>query len=761
MATSGSIDSGGYQGRVIRFSWETSSTSGNTRTISYSFTAVGGTSSQYYHHSEIFKINGTTVYTGASSHAVSTGTILKSGTMTINQDSTTTLTVEMSGGIYVTTNNINTTHSWTLDTLIVAPTINSLSVTSKTMESVTCSFTCSRADTWYYRTDASSGWTQGSTTGVTSGSFTISGLYPNTAYTVSFIARNWVNQSQGTYKDNMRTTDVTTYNKATFTTYPTSFNIGSNVPITYTNPSNSRVKLKIYVSRPLELVHESNYLTGGSYTWTNTSGLYQKTPDSNTLSITLVLVTEGTQNYTDFKEINALVTNSNPIFSNFEYGDINSTTLALTENDPSVLIKGYSKNQITISTSNKATAQNSATMSSYKVTQGTQTHTSSYSSTNPVVFPTNGYIVDNNTINVYAIDSRGNSTLVTKALSSGTKYIEYNDLTITSVTATRGNNGVGQSVTLTFNGKFWNNKFGTNTNAVTNHIKSAIYEYKETSASSWTTGTTTLTVTENGENYSYTGSIQGDLGASGFDVSKSYDIRVTITDELSTKSYSVILGSGSPAIAITKDNKVAIGQKYDTSVGGALQVNGDIKGNTFSGTATTSNYLKTPNTSGFQTNQYGNLQHQRNTSSDAWQFLNNAGTVKAEYVWETGVFKSNGLELNTKPINLYNNTTGTTGTVTLSQTAANFTYLEIFGYDSIISTYFSTKYYSPNGKILSFGSVGQATTNDFIRLNTKRLSVSGTSITVDNYSNVHIYTGTINAHSAGNNIYITRVDGYK
>ena len=50
-----------------------------------------------------------------------------------------------------------------------------------------------------------------------------------------------------------------------------------------------------------------------------------------------------------------------------------------------------------------------------------------------------------------------------------------------------------------------------------------------------------------------------------------------------------------------------------------------------------------------------------------------------------------------KPKNLYNNATGTNGTVTLSETSANFNYIEIFYYAKISNTNFygSVKVYSP------------------------------------------------------------------
>ena len=768
MATSGSIDSGGYQGRVLRFSWDTASTSGNTRTISYSITAVGGSSSNYYHHNNTVSINGTNVYTGGQSDYVKTGTVLKSGTFSINQDNTTTLTVEMHGGVYSYSDNINTSYSWTLDTLIVAPTIKSFTLSEKTINTISCDFTCTKADTWYYKLSTQSGWTQGGSSPVSAGTFMFSSLTPNTTYTVSLIVRNWVNESQGTYRDTFRQMDVTTYKIATLTSVP-NVTIGNSQTITWDNPSGATTSLVLYKTNgATPAIHNFGTVTGTSNTYTaDASTIYALTPNSTTYRARYTLTT--TQNglsYTNSADFNFLVneTVNKPTFSNFDYEDINtsaSTGTTRLTNDNSVLIKNYSRVKATVSTQDKATPKNSATMTLYKFELGNQNPiTANYSASANVEL---SYLMaTNNVLSVYAVDSRGLSTKITKTLTSGTKFIEYEDLKITNVTATRDSGGAGQGVTLTFNGTFWNNTFGTNAQAVTNHIKSAIYEYKETSSNTWVTGATTLTVTESGSNFSFSGAIQGDLGATGFDISKSFNIRITVKDELSTKTNTITLGAGNPAIAISSDNKVAIGQKYDTSVGGALQVNGDIKGNNFSGnstTATTSSYLKTPNIAGYQTNQYGNLQHQRNTSSDAWQFLNNAGTVKAEYVWETGVFKSNGLELNTKPVVLYNNAPGTTGTVTLSQTAANFSYLDIFFREqSNPSEHSYARIYSPNGKCVNLVISSTDSSHSDVWVKVRTVSISGTSLTTTLYAEGAVKGNTA---TASNFIYIVRVEGYK
>ena len=145
---------------------------------------------------------------------------------------------------------------------------------------------------------------------------------------------------------------------------------------------------------------------------------------------------------------------------------------------------------------------------------------------------------------MYAIDSRGNSTKVSK-----TAIIkDYTNIKVTSVKAERENN-VGEAVTLSFEGKIWNQSFGK----VNNSVTSCIYKYKETSSSEYVTGETQLTYTVKDEKITGSISIKGDLGAKGFDASNSYNIQVIIADKLTEDVYEITLGSGTPAIAIYKN----------------------------------------------------------------------------------------------------------------------------------------------------------------------------------------------------------------
>lgn len=82
---------------------------------------------------------------------------------------------------------------------------------------------------------------------------------------------------------------------------------------------------------------------------------------------------------------------------------------------------------------------------------------------------------------------------------------------------------------------------------------------------------TAITLTDDGSgNLSYDSYINGDMGASGFDPDKSYDIQVRVFDKVSYEIDLAILSVGTPLIHKTKAG-VAFGAKYDTGVGGKIQ----------------------------------------------------------------------------------------------------------------------------------------------------------------------------------------------
>lgn len=118
-------------------------------------------------------------------------------------------------------------------------------------------------------------------------------------------------------------------------------------------------------------------------------------------------------------------------------------------------------------------------------------------------------------------------------------------------------------------------------------------------------------------------------------------------------------------------------------------------------------------------------------------------------------FEANGVSLSGKV--LYNSANGTAETVTLSDSAENYTYLEIFYRSSGDNACGSVKVFSPNGKLVHLGTIHYIADYDYAKF--ALVSVSGSMITFSqNYQITLKSNGS--TYSAENAIYITRVVGY-
>lgn len=283
------------------------------------------------------------------------------------------------------------------------------------------------------------------------------------------------------------------------------------------------------------------------------------------------------------------IVNSKPIFSNFTFADVDNKTTALTTSNQNI-IKKYSDLEVTISNANKAQATDYANMSKYKLQNSNKQIEANYSNTSDVKLKLEN--VESDTINVYAIDSRGNSTLITKKAT----LINYEDIIIKNIEISRNEGNVGTGAILKFNGTFWNGNFGKKTNT----IKSVTYKYKNTSSSAWNNGITAITLTIKENKFEFEGQIAGDLGAEGFSLSNNFDIQITLADELSNITDNVTLQAATPALAFGKDG-VALGQKYDENLGGVLQIasntafNGDLNDLQTTGFYYTESAINRPN----------------------------------------------------------------------------------------------------------------------------------------------------------------------
>ena len=623
------------------------------------------------------------------------------------------------------------------------------SLRSKTINTLDINWSTTNAIDWVQYSLNGGGWTDiyGNPDGAyRNGHYQITGLNPNTNYTIKTRCKRTDSQlwsEAGKF-------NVTTYDIAKLTSTP-NVNIGSSHNITWTNPSGASTSLKLCKTDNSTII-DYGAVTGTSKSITPTaSKIYSLTPNSNTYKARYIITTTANgKSYTNSKDFTFTVTNSNPTFSNFTYQDTNTTITALTGNNQ-ILVNGYSNVKATVSTANKATAKNSATMKTYKLAVGNKNVSANYNASANVNLSINS--INNNVLDLYAIDSRGNSTKVRKTAT----IKNYSNIKIKTLSVTRQNN-VGTVTTLKFEGEFWNASFGSVTNVITN----CKYKYKTTSSSTWIDGKTTLTYTVSGNKVTGNLNIQGDLGVDGFNADSSYNVQLILSDKLSTATYNVILSSGNPALAIYKNN-VAIGQKYDTSEGSKLQVNGKSK------YYDELNLHKSSGDTGYHAKR-------TDTDTEVWFGVGSGGTNHGVYSKKLGKWILHGDEnyvyingINTNrlvPVSLYDNSSGTTGTVTLSETAANFNYLEVFYCDNNNRQHRSVRIANPNNKIVTLDTAEAYDKDKNIYIRTTNYTISNTSIIVRTYMYMNFWQFSggedcgVNVEKS-NYIKIVKVLGYK
>ena len=115
---------------------------------------------------------------------------------------------------------------------------------------------------------------------------------------------------------------------------------------------------------------------------------------------------------------------------------------------------------------------------------------------------------------------------------------------------------------------------------------------------------------------------------------------------------------------------------------------------------------------------------------------------------------------NLVPTILYDASTGSTGTITLSDSSANYSYLEIYFYTNDGWQYKGYQKCMLEGNNTTFHSLTTfwSDTSGRCYLKTRFISISGTTISTTGYSEVNLGGG---GATATNNIYIRRVLGYK
>lgn len=397
---------------------------------------------------------------------------------------------------------------------------------------------------------------------VTSDYTTITGLNPNGSYTIFVQARNQADNSQTA----TATTSGTTYDYPQVVGDLTNVTIGQPITLNLYNPLNRNITLQLINGLSTILADYTGNGSGNIIGFNNAqqqANMYASIPNNTSASYWTRVICNETGSIRDkgYGTYSINTSQCYPTFNLFEYEDVNDKTLALTGNKKNCIV-GYSNIKAIVSTANKASAKNSASMSSYRLVIGSKNNQVSYSSSNDVSMQIDN--AENGIYSVYAIDSRGLSTEV-KLLAE--TQIDYTKVAKNSSSASR-ENGVSEVVNLSLKGSIWKGNFGK----VENSIESVSYKYK-TGDNEYVDGVTpiSLTIDDDGK-FSFEGQIRGDTDE-GFNIENVYTILVIVKDKLSTAEYTITLGSGRPHMAWHK-NGVSFMGKYDEELGGALQVNG-------------------------------------------------------------------------------------------------------------------------------------------------------------------------------------------
>lgn len=512
-------------------------------------------------------------------------------------------------------------------------------------------------------------------------------------------------QSYGVSANMSNTFNLNTIPRASSITCTTA-NVEETAIITITSASSSFRHNVRYLFGTLSGTALSN-VAGGSHSWVIPSSFYSQFTTEKTGRGTIYCDTYSGGTKIGESSYNFTVTTSEsrckPTLS-ASVKDTNATTKVLTGNE-SRLIKYKSTAQVTIN----ASAKNSASISSKKVNnQNVSGTTITYSNVEATSFA------------VTVTDSRGysNSTTLKPTI------INYVPLSI-NASFFRPQPTTGQ-ISLSFTGNYFNGNFGA-----TNNTLSIQWQWKESTFSTWQTGGT-ITPTISGNTFKSNGNIS--LGTS-YDYQKSYNFRLIVKDKLVTLQPNYTVSVGKPIANWGKDYFNVNGQikQNDNDIynllvsGGALDGPADFN-DVKSGGKLNHCFVGSIHTSD---NWYNliNVRHRNGTgdgTSYGLQIRNILTSTRSSLqVRQQGSGTWGDWRSILAVQGLYVNDSGTNGTITLSETSANFTYIEVFYGDG--SNFMSQKIHNPNGKTLylPFSSF----TNNRVTFMYQPIKFSGTSVT--------------------------------
>lgn len=559
-----------YEGRYLQLTiTESVNVVENTSTLTWVLQSLGGSVNYYTTGPTTVTINGTQVYykarTAWSTSQFPAAKGSTSGTITVAHDSngSKSISVGFSTAIYTST---VTEHG---DTMVLsnidraAPSV-SVNVSSITANSIKITVSSSAtANKWWYSLNGGSSWVAFNSSSGASKETTVTGLSPNTSYTVQACARKSYNGVDG-YSGK---TTVKTLGGSVLSSVSTLTADNATAKITlsatvYDTSYKHKLVLKDGSTTVLTLTGLS--LSNGSNTITLTaaqrSSILADMAAKKSFTGTFKLSTfSGSSQIgstsTKTATVQTTAANSAPTFSGFTYKDTNTTAAGVTGNNQ-ILIQSVSTLQVIASA---ATAKNGATISSYSVSAGGSTASSTTVTLNVGKIYTSGTVP----IIVTAIDSRGYTSSATVNIT----VIAYKSIDITTAIMRRVNE-IEDVTQVTLEGDITPVKVN---NVNKNTLRKLYYQYKRTDASAYSSLTDiTSFATFNDSGFTFTSDEWLSL-----DANYSWYVRFYVYDNLTGDTATITVSQGTPLISFRR-KKVGINKREPTQ---ALDVDGNIAAN--------------------------------------------------------------------------------------------------------------------------------------------------------------------------------------
>lgn len=456
----------------------------------------------------------------------------------------------------------------------------------------------------------SSQWTDnpGSVNG-TSGSFVYTGaassgasipsvstLKPGTTYKL----KCWVKRKDSQLSTTSSNIKFTTSPVATISNLSEgfSYNIGDDLNLTFDNSSENKSWLAFYIKDDSdnweEILKTDEVIQADSYTWqlsNYASIFYSKLPNDNSKKCKIECGTTITENKQTISCISSKfvgtinVKNSDPVFTDFNYGDEDASTQAVLGNK-AYMIKNYGAMKVRIPVAKKAVAKNGASIVKYMISVdgvAIDSYEKKYSDTSEILCELGKYNTDGiGTISIYAIDSRGN---VSDTVKKSFTVLPYSLPRFSAINLKRLNDYESEIV-LDFQGII--SKLPVD-NVEKNTIKTIGYRYAEERSSypanfsvingvtvSSTSSEYFLSFAQNtsDDTFGITGSGSSKLV---LDNNKAYNFQFYIKDSFSNEDhYELNIEQGVPIMFIGDNNQISVGMIPDVTRDEKFQVASDI-----------------------------------------------------------------------------------------------------------------------------------------------------------------------------------------